>query len=78
MNVNTQFCCELLRLARRDAKAYNVTVPRNLIALQSTRTQWFVQGKDDRGDYVSGDNAFHARANYIYLLIRRQHPHLEI
>ena len=78
MNTNSQFCCELLRLARRDAKAYNVIIPRGLRALQSTRNQWFVQGTEDRGEYVSGDNAYEARANYINLLIRRQHPQLEI
>jgi hypothetical protein len=77
MNANTQLCCELLRLARRDARAYNVTIPRRLVALQSSRNQWFVQGIDDRGDYVDGDNAYEARANYINLLIRRQHPQLE-
>jgi hypothetical protein len=77
MNMNTRFCCELLRLARQDAKAYNVTIPRGLVALQSSRDQWFVQGKDDPGDYVSGGNAYEARANYISLLIHRQHPQLE-
>jgi hypothetical protein len=82
MNTNTRFCCQLLRLARQDAKAYDVTVPRSLVALQSSRSQWFVQGKyrvgENEGEYVSGDNAYEARANYIWLLIHRQHPQLEI
>jgi hypothetical protein len=75
MNINTEFCLELLRLARRDAKAYNVTLPRGLVALQSGRDQWFVQGAGgDPGRYVKGDNAFEARANYILAAIRDKHP----
>lgn len=77
MNTNTTFSLELLRLARIDAKAYNVTIPKRLVALQSSRNQWFVQGIDDRGEYVSASDAYEARANYISLLIRRQHPQLE-
>lgn len=75
--VNTDFCRELLRAARRDAKAYGVTIPRGLVALRSgVRDQWFVQGKSDQGFYVDGDNAYEARANYIEKRIREAHPQL--
>lgn len=76
-DVNLEFCRELLRQARRDAKAYAVKIPRNLVALRSATGQWFVQGKGDAGLYVGGDNAYHARANYIEIRIREAHPQLE-
>jgi hypothetical protein len=75
-SIDIAFSLELLRQARRDAKAYGVAIPRNLVALESARDQWFVQGKHDAGDYVSASNAFEARANYISKLIDRAHPHL--
>lgn len=75
-DINIAFSLELLRSARRDAKAYGVKLPAGLVALQSGRDQWFVQGKDDRGMYVSGDNAFEARANYISRKIEEAHPQL--
>jgi len=77
MNIDISISLEMLRLSRADAKAYNVAIPRGLVALQTGRDQWFVQGKNDRGDYVSGSNGFEARANYIALLIKRAHPQLE-
>lgn len=77
MDINIGFSLELLRGARRDAKAYNVEIPRGLVALQAMRDQWFVQGKDDAGEYVSGDNAYEARANYIIRKIDQAHPQLE-
>lgn len=74
-DINVEFCREVLRLARRDAKAYNVSIPRGLVALKSTRNQWFVQGDGgDRGRNVQGDNAYEARANYIFAAIREKHP----
>ena len=74
-DINTDFCRELLRLARRDAKAFNVKIPRGLVALKSTRDQYFVQGRDgDEGLYVSADNGFGARAEYISQRIREAHP----
>ena len=75
-NIDVEFSRELLRLTRRDARAFAVRIPKNLAALQASRDQWFVQGKDDAGEYVDGCNAYEARANYIALLIVRAHPQL--
>lgn len=77
MNYNLAFCLELLRIERQAAKSYNVEIPSCLVAIRQGHRQWFVQGKNDDGRYVAGDNAFHARANYIRKLIREQHPQLD-
>jgi hypothetical protein len=76
---NVEFCRELLRLARRDAKTFNVEIPKGLVALRSGfRDQWFVQGKDgDEGLYVMGDNGYEARAKYIEKRTREAHPQYE-
>lgn len=76
MSYNTDFSRELLRLARQDAKAFGVKIPRGLTALHSSGNQWFVQGHDDPGDYVRADNAFHARAQRVWAIIYAIHPQL--
>jgi hypothetical protein len=68
---------QLLRSARRDAKAYNVKVPRNLTAQKSSTGQWWVQGMTEQGEYIEADNEYDARAEYITRLIRRTHSHLD-
>lgn len=70
-DVNIAFSCELLRQARLDAARLNVTIPKGLVALQSSTNQWFVQGKGDSGMYVSASNAYEARAEYISRLINK-------
>ena len=68
---------ELLRFARRDAKAYGVKIPRGLTALKSSTGQWWVQGKTGHGEYIKADNAYDAQVEYVNHLIRRAHPHLD-
>lgn len=78
MDINLVFSLELLRSARRDAKAYGVKLASGLVALQSGRDQWFVQGNGgDAGEYVSGSNAYEARANYISRKIDQANPQLK-
>lgn len=72
----TSFSRGLLWAARRDAKAYGVRVPRNLVALRSGHGLWFVQGDNDKGDNVRASDAFEARANYILHLINQRYPQL--
>ena len=69
-DINTSFSRTMLQAARMEAKKLAVTVPKNITALRSGRDQWFVEADGLRGEYVKGDNAFVARANYIWKLIR--------
>lgn len=76
MNDSRSFSLHLLALARIDAKAYNVAIPKRLVALRSSRRQFFVQGVDDAGDYVDAGDAYEARANYIQRLVEKANPQL--
>lgn len=77
MDINTSFSLEVLRLARIDAKAYGVKIPKGLTALPCGGGQWFVQGHGDPGIYVSAGNGYEARAKYIEAKINEAHPQLE-
>jgi hypothetical protein len=74
---NTLFTRELLNLARIDAEAYNVQVPKRLVALRSSPREFFVQGTNDNGGYVTASDKYEARAEYINFLVRRTHPQLD-
>lgn len=71
MNTNIPFCQYLLRGARTAAQKAGVQVPKNLTALRSDRKQFFVEGDGIRGEYIQADNAYHAKAEYIYKLVDR-------
>jgi len=68
---------QLLRFARRDAKAYGVKVPRGLTAQKSSTGHWWVKGKSGQGEYIEADNEYDAQVEYVTRLIRRAHPHLD-
>jgi hypothetical protein len=67
------FCLELLRQVRTEAKTKGIRIPKGLTALCSdigSREQWFIEAKENSPQvYVKGDCAYSARANYIMSLI---------
>ena len=69
-------CRVMLRQARDSAKAYNVTIPKRLTALESFG-QYFIEGDGIIGEWVQrGDCALGARAEFIFRLVDRAHPQL--
>lgn len=70
-DINVLFCRTLLAQARQAAKEEGVQLPKRLTALRSDKHSFFIEGTGVRGEYVRGDNAYHAKANYIFHLIDR-------
>ena len=65
------FCQTLLRLAREEAKEKHVQLPKRITALRADRHQFFIEANGMKGEYVSGDCAYEAKAKFIHLLIDR-------
>jgi hypothetical protein len=65
------FCQSLLRLAREEAKEKAVSIPKRITALRADRHQFFIEADGMKGEYVSGDCAYEAKAKFIHLLIDR-------
>ena len=74
-NTNVRFCQYLLAGARAAAKQAKVQVPKGLTALRSDRRQFWVEAKGVSGDYVQADNAYGARAKFIYALVDKAEAH---
>jgi hypothetical protein len=74
--VNHEFCRELLRQVRADAKLQGIVIPKGLTALSSDigrREQWFIEAKENSPQvYVNADCAFEARAKFISKLLRTE------
>lgn len=67
---NTRFCQLLLQKARDAAREKHVTVPNNMTALRMDKTWFLVEGDGMPHPYqVIADNAYHAKAQYIFSLI---------
>ncbi len=63
------FCQTLLRLAREEAKEKHVSIPKRVTALRADRRQFFIEADGIKGEYISGDCAYEAKAKFIHLLI---------
>jgi hypothetical protein len=66
------FCRTMLRLAREEAKAQAVEVPKNLTAISADKRQYFVEMDGRSGEYVAADCSYDARAKFIHGLIDKQ------
>ena len=69
-NENTIFTQLMLREAPA-AKKVGVQVPKRITALHADRHYFFVEADGVKGEYVSADNAYDAKAEYIFKLIDR-------
>lgn len=74
MNINTRFCQYLLRGARSEAKKAGVKLPKHITAMRSDRKQFFVEAEGMQGEYVEADNAYEAKAKFIYAYVDRMKP----
>jgi hypothetical protein len=63
------FCRVLLSEARKEAKAAGVEVPKRMTAIGSRRDYYFVEMDGRRGEYITGDCAYDAKAKFIHKLI---------
>lgn len=77
---NHDFCRLQLTLARQEAAKQNVTLPKRITALQSTKDQWFVESDSMEGVYIKADCAWDARASFINKLIdaKREPVHFRL
>lgn len=66
MNENLIFCRLLLSEARAQAKRQGVKLPKRITAMRSDKTWFFVEANEVKGVYIKADNAFHAKAEYIF------------
>jgi hypothetical protein len=70
-----EFCRTLLAMAREEAKQSRVQIPARITALRADARQFFIEcdsqiHKDGRkGEYVSGDCAYEAKARFIHKLV---------
>ena len=67
--MNHAFCRILLSHARQEAKQNSVKVPKRITALRSDSRQFFIEADHIKGEYVSGDCAYEAKAKFIHTLI---------
>lgn len=70
-DANVSFCQYLLKGARTEAKKAGVTVPKRITAMRCDRKQFFIEADGITGEYFEGDNAYDAKAKFIYALIDR-------
>ncbi len=63
------FCQTLLRLAREEAKEKQVSIPKRITALRADRHQFFIEADGIKGEYISGDCAWEAKAKFIHSLV---------
>jgi hypothetical protein len=75
VDMNIRFCQYLLAGARAAAKRAKVAVPKGLTALRSDRKQFWVEAKGVSGEYVQADNAYEAKAKFIYSLVDKAEAH---
>jgi hypothetical protein len=68
------FCRVLLSEARKEARESGVKIPANITTLQSTKRLYFVEADGVEGQYIEGDCATEARANYIRRIIDASAP----
>jgi len=63
---NHDFCRQLLKVARTEARRARVPLPRGMTALKCIDgKQWFVESRDGLGQYVKADCAYDAKATVI-------------
>lgn len=66
------FCRSKLGEARRQAVRQGVKVPANLRALRELDGKtFFVEGDGMRGEFVQADCAWHAKAEFIFVLLNK-------
>lgn len=70
-DTNVSFCQYLLKGARSEAKKAGVKLPKRITALRSDRKQFFIEADGINGEYFEGDNAYDAKAKFIYALVDR-------
>ena len=71
-DMNLQFCRLMLRQAREQAKRQGVKLPTRITAMRSDKTWFFVEADGMGGQYIEADNAWHARAQFIFGLLNKE------
>lgn len=69
MSINIQFCRLMLHNAREEARKAGIKVPKRLTAITSDKRSYFVEGVGMHGWECSADNAYDAKAKFIFKLI---------